>query len=175
MTLTELASVGSFISGIAVVVTLALLLLQMRQTNRNQKALIQQGRSTKVIAGGLRQSELEMSEICIRATQADTAMTAAEINAFVSFGSAMFWTFEDSFLQHQAGLLDTPGWEADVATLRAFLTSPAYRAAWKMSRHMQKGAYRDFIDALIRDVKVIQPYDLPAVWNALIAEELAAA
>ena len=44
MSLSDLAALGSFISGVAVVVTLVFLLVQMRQTNRNQKSLMQQGR-----------------------------------------------------------------------------------------------------------------------------------
>jgi len=47
MSLSDLASIGSFVSGVAVVVTLALLLIQTRQANRNQKALMQQGRSAE--------------------------------------------------------------------------------------------------------------------------------
>ena len=49
MTLSDLAAIGSFISGLAVVITLAFLLLQMRQTNKNQRALMQHGRSTRNI------------------------------------------------------------------------------------------------------------------------------
>lgn len=47
MTLSDLASIGSFVSGVAVVITLVMLLLQMRQTDRNQRAAMQLGRATR--------------------------------------------------------------------------------------------------------------------------------
>lgn len=44
MTLSDLASLGSFISGIAVLVSLIYLALQVRQAEKNQRAIIHQGR-----------------------------------------------------------------------------------------------------------------------------------
>ena len=44
MSLSDLASVGSFVSGIAVLVSLIYLALQVRQAEKNQRALIHQGR-----------------------------------------------------------------------------------------------------------------------------------
>jgi hypothetical protein len=49
MSLSDLAALGSFVSGVAVMVTLIFLLLQMRQANRNQRALMQRMRSARNI------------------------------------------------------------------------------------------------------------------------------
>jgi len=40
----------NFISSVAVVVTLVFLLIQTRQTNRNQKSLMQRGRTSRWIS-----------------------------------------------------------------------------------------------------------------------------
>ena len=71
MSLSDLASIGSFVSGVAVVVTLALLLIQTRQTNRNQKALMQQGRSARTVELLMTLSEPRQSEIIVRAEAGD--------------------------------------------------------------------------------------------------------
>src|SRR5690242_3923725 len=47
MSLSDLAALGSFVSGLAVAVTLILLLLQMRQSDRNQRASMQLGLATR--------------------------------------------------------------------------------------------------------------------------------
>ncbi len=47
MTLSDIASIGSLISGVAVLVSLAYLALQVRQTERNQRASIHQGASER--------------------------------------------------------------------------------------------------------------------------------
>ena len=43
MTLSDLAAIGSLVSGLAVLVSLVYVSIQIRQTERNQRALINQG------------------------------------------------------------------------------------------------------------------------------------
>ena len=45
MTLSDLAAVGSFVSGIAVFLSFIFLALQLHQANRNQRSLMQQART----------------------------------------------------------------------------------------------------------------------------------
>ena len=51
MSLSDLASLGSFVSGLAVMISLIYLAVQIRQAERNQKAMIQQGRTARMVAG----------------------------------------------------------------------------------------------------------------------------
>jgi len=55
MSHSDLAALGSFTSGIAVVATLVFL-LQIRQTVRNQRSLMQQGRTARIVDATYRQS-----------------------------------------------------------------------------------------------------------------------
>src|SRR5712671_280467 len=48
MTLSDLASFGSLVGGLAVVITLVFLSIQTRQTNKNQRSLMQQGQTNRV-------------------------------------------------------------------------------------------------------------------------------
>ena len=45
MSLSDLASIGSLVGGLAVVITLVFLSIQTRQTNKNQRSLMQQGQT----------------------------------------------------------------------------------------------------------------------------------
>ena len=49
MSLSDLASIGSFVSDVAVVVSLIYLSVQVRHADRNQQAAIRQGRSTRTV------------------------------------------------------------------------------------------------------------------------------
>ena len=49
MTLSVLASLGSFVSGFAVLVSLIYLALQVRQTERNQQISIRHSRATRIV------------------------------------------------------------------------------------------------------------------------------
>jgi len=173
MTLADLSSLGSFVSGLAVIGTLIFLLLQMRQTDKNQKALLQQGRSARVTELILRRTEPELSKALTRGLQADLTLDGSQVESMNAFFAALFWSIEDSFLQYRAGLLILTSWETDDATLRGFFAVPACRVAWTMNRHLMSGSYRDYVDALMRDIKPRAAYDALATWKTLMSRELA--
>jgi hypothetical protein len=66
MSLSDLASLGSFASGLAVTVTLIFLVIQTRQANRNQRALMQQGRAASQVDLLLRYSESYFGRVSLR-------------------------------------------------------------------------------------------------------------
>jgi len=49
MSLSDLASLGSFVSGLAVLISLIYLAIQVQQAEQNQKAQIQQGRAARLV------------------------------------------------------------------------------------------------------------------------------
>ena len=49
MSLSDLASLGSFVSGIAVLMSLVYLALQVRQTERNQQISIRHSRASRTV------------------------------------------------------------------------------------------------------------------------------
>jgi len=174
MSLSDLAAIGSFVSGVAVVATLAFLVLQLRQADKNQKALLQQGRSARVTELILKRTEPELSKALTRGLQADLSIDDFQVEAINAFFAALFWSIEDSFLQYRAGLLLSTSWETDAATLRGFFCVPACRVAWTMNRELMSGEYRDHVDGLMRDIKPRAPSDTLATWRTLMSRELAA-
>ena len=174
MTLTDLASVGSFISGIAVVITLVLLLIQLRQTNKNQRTLMQQGRSVRTVDLIAKMTEPHLSEIIVRAERNDLTLESPEVQAYVRHCAAWLYSWKDSYLQHQAGTLDVESWETDLAALKVVASIPGFRVAWKFGRAWTSATYRDFVDGLLRDTKVEQRSDYSTLWKTWMAEELAA-
>ena len=149
MSLSDLAAVGSLISGIAVFLSFAFLALQLRQANRNQRSLMQQARTGRNVEILLKMSDPDTSEMLAQANTNCAAMSDARIWSFYGFGAAVFWSYEDCFMQFQAKTLDASGWASDVATLERLVAYPPYRAVWKMSRDGMGGAYRDYVDSLI--------------------------
>ncbi|HEY5072888.1 MAG TPA: hypothetical protein VII63_12750 [Caulobacteraceae bacterium] len=173
MALSDLASIGSFFSGLAVVVTLLFLLLQMRQANLNQRALMQQMRSARMIDTILRHAEPGLNRVISQAMQGDAEMDDEQIRAFVAAIDATLFNWEDTFLQHKAGTLDAAGLESDESALRDLSVIPAFRVAWKMGRKYFSSGYRDFVDAIMHETKAIPSPNLKSTWNAMMADELA--
>lgn len=172
MSFSDLASIGGFVSGVAVVVSLVFLALQMRQTNANQKSLMQQGRSARTVDMLMKMSEPVLSETIVNAFGGGSD-EPARIFAFYSFACACFWNYEDSFLQFRARTLDARGWATDELTLRGLLGNPAYRAVWRMARAGMNADYRDYLDRLMREIQPSEPRDVAQVWKAYFTEERA--
>lgn len=172
MSLSDLAAIGSFVSGIAVFFSFFFLALQLRQANRNQKALMQQGRTGRNVDILLKLADPAMSETIALADSHGGSLSDSKIWSFYGFAAAVFWSYEDSFLQFQSKTLDVSSWQSDIATLRRLIASPAYRAVWKMARDGMSGDYREYIDQLMGEVPSNFSRSLTEQFKSSIAEEL---
>ena len=61
MSLSDLASIGSFVSGIAVLASLIYLSLQVSQNTKHSRALIQQGRVTGITTNYLTMADADLA------------------------------------------------------------------------------------------------------------------
>jgi len=173
MALADLAAVGSCVSGVAVVVTLGFLLLQLRQANRNQRAAMQQGRSARMFAWIMRVSEPEMSALTARLFDGETELTSTEAQSFGSSAIGLFWHIEDSFLQHRGGTLDELSWATDQSILRSFLRIPAFRVAWTFNRTLFSGPYRAYVDGLIEEIPPRATFNMGEIFTQRLKAEQA--
>lgn len=169
----SIADWSSLASSVAVIVTLGLLLLQMRQADRNQKAILQQGRTERINSQQHLVLEPTFAAVMSRAYRSDLTLDPAEVRMINAFVQAFFWANEDGYLQYKAGFLKKDVWEGDLTTIRAALSSPAFRVGWKMTRNVCSVAYRDFIDAEMRAVKPGKSYEEASIWKHLMEKELA--
>lgn len=172
MSLTDLAAVGSFISSLAVFLSFIFLALQLRQANRNQRSLMQQARTGRNVEILLKMADPGTSETLAQANTDCAAMSDAKIWSFYGFGAAVFWSYEDCFMQFRAKTLDASSWASDVATLERLVAYPPYRAVWKMARDGMGGDYRDYVDSLMEKVPSDTSRSLTDVFKVYMAEEL---
>ena len=173
MSLSDLASLGSFVSGVAVVVSFAFLGFQIRQANRNQRSQIQQGRAGAGLDLMLRLTEPHLQESMMRGRAGDMSLEPAQIDAFVRAWIATFSIWEDSFLQRKTGTIDSASLASDAANHRVYLSYPGCRAAWRVVRGQFTGAFRDYLDGVVRDTPPARPPDVAAAWKAFVSEDVA--
>ena len=172
MSLSDLAAVGSLISGIAVFLSFIFLALQLRQANRNQRSLMQQARTGRNVEILLKMADPATSETLAQASTNCAAMSDAKIWSFYGFAAAVFWSYEDCFMQFQAKTLDANSWASDVATLERLIAYPPYRAVWKMARDGMGGDYRDYVDSLLEKIPSDMSRTLTEIFKAFMIEEL---
>jgi hypothetical protein len=171
MSLSDLASIGSLASGIAVVISLLYLSVQIRQNTKHQRAAMQQGRAGRTVDILLDTSNTDIARAILRGRAAEHALEATELEQFLRVTSAMFTSFEDGYVLRLSGMLDDATIAADEAALKnAILPWPGYRAAWDMLRMSMQPGFRDYIDGLLRSTPVIAETDRMIVWRKVVSD-----
>jgi len=147
MLLSDLAAIGSFISSIAVLVSLIYLGLQVRQSALGQRATAHQGVQEFMRQHQRTLMDNELASIFSRGLGADAGMTEVELMQFhamvrdwLSFHNECFWL-------NARRVLDEDGLKTADNGLRVLLRYPGFRAAWRLSRFSFDKAYRALIDA----------------------------
>lgn len=149
MTLSDLASLGSFINGVAVIVTLVFLLMQMRQTNRNQRAIMNQGvisRSTEIT---MWIAQPDIADLIARIAHDDVNFTRKEVFQAYSILRTFLLNVQDSYVQHKSGLTDDITFENSIAVIKTILGRKAFATIWDRSRTAYAAEFASFIDTLI--------------------------
>ena len=173
MTLSDLASVGSFVSAVAVLISLLYLSLQVRQAEKNQRALMQQGRASRASDHLDRIATGDVVDAFHKGGRGDRDLTLTELRQFGQLFRSSLYGFEDAYFQYNQKMLDEASFQSTVAIIRAQFSWPGARAMWKRQRVMQDPSFRDFMDKIVQEVKVALPRDELADWKADLAAEMA--
>jgi len=172
MSLSDLASLGSFVNGLAVLISLIYLALQVRQTKRNQQIAIRHSRATRIVELQLALANSAVAEAWLNGSGHPQKLSQTELSQFINLCRALFFHFEDSFYQREEGLLNDDAFETVVAGARLSARSPGWRAAWRMARPNFGGRFLAFMDGVVAASAVEPPVDLSLeAWKIAFASE----
>ena len=174
MSLTDLASLGSFVSAIAVLISLIYLSLQVKQAERNQQASIRSTRVTRIVDIMMGLTEPSLADAVTKASAGAPDVTDVQIRQFSFYCGARFFNAEDSFNQFQEGLLSMVIFDSLVTGLKISLSQPGMRVYYKRQRAGFGRAFVDFVDKLLAETPLTPSQDVAAQWRADVAAELAA-
>lgn len=148
MSLSDLANIGSLLSAISVFVTLVFLVLQMRQSNRNQRAMIQQGRASRSADFLLHVIEPSLLPAWTMGLKGAADIGSDRHFQFMYMARARLLSLEDSFLQRQAELMTRSAFDGHAEAFKSVFAAPGLRAAWKMTRASYDGEFAKFVDVM---------------------------
>ena len=181
MSLPDLAALGSFISGLAVLVSLVFLYFQLRQigaqvkqAEKNQQASIRQGRATHLIEliTGIA-NEASLAEALGKAFANANDLTPTQVLQATTHCRAAIFSFEDSFYQHQEGLLNESAFEAFASSTKSVMAMPGWRVGWSGNRNAYGREFVAWMDKLVAETPVAPPADILAQWKNNFVTELA--
>jgi len=173
MTLSDLASIATVISSVAVLVSLIYLGLQTRQNTKHTRALIQQARNHRIVENEmLYVSDPAVRDLAIRGDAADSTLTNEQIRAYMHLVSAHLMTLEDFFYQYRDGLIDAERHASTVSALRNnWATRPGFRAAWNICKHGHGKEFQAFVEQVLAETSARSQLDMTVVWQNLTAAE----
>jgi hypothetical protein len=159
MTLSDIASLGGLISSLAVLVSLLFLYFQIRQTERNQRAAISQA----AIARNVQQNNwliaTEMSAFMLKALTQPDELSEREVWQLTGVVRNLIFGFQDAKFQHESRLADDIIFDHALRSLKFWMASPAFRAAYEQNRSTYAQDLAAEIDRLICDLP-LQSFDM---------------
>ena len=170
MTLSDLASIGNFVSGFAVLVSLVFLTLQIRQSNKNQRAIIQQGRATRIANFLLHVVEPSLLPAWSAGLSGDPQIGPERYFQFMHIARARFVSFEDSFLQRRNGLMEEGVFMGHTNAFQQVFNAPGLRAAWKLTRMSYDPEFAQFLDQIATEPVRDSPSGLQQ-WLLAVGDE----
>jgi protein-disulfide isomerase-like protein with CxxC motif len=165
MTLEQVFFVSQSIAAVAVVASILYLAREVRQSERVQRATMQQGRADRAAHASLTVASAGLSRIWQKALSPTPDLTQEEFAQWALICRSAFLSGEDSYLQHRAGLLDEVAWGSYVASVHFYMASPGMRAMWKVSSKQFGADFRKFVDEILAKVPISCPADSYVAWQ----------
>ncbi len=163
MSLADLASLGSFISGIAVLISLLFVGFQMRQNTLAIRAAASQAHAAnfqQVLTPII--DNAEVAQIWKTGLQDIRALTEEQRVRFIVLVSGNFRFFETAHIQWRRGQLDKAHWEDLEPFIRQFAQQPGIRTYWQVRGHMHSSEFIRWYETIGDAVVPHGLYDLPA-------------
>jgi hypothetical protein len=169
MNFADVASIAGAVSALAVLVSLLFLNIQLRLTQKNQRALTQQGRAGRTADIAMRLMAADFAVIFCRCKNGDPSISEAMLDQFMGYCRAVFLGAEDSFIQHEEELLSELAFVSFSLSLHEIFVSPGVRAVWKMTREWYGPEFVDFMDAIAKQSSTRPAVDQLAQWKTVVA------
>ena len=133
MTLESLANVGEFVGGVAVIITLLYLALQIRQNSRLVRAAAHQSLNepTARVLHAMAQGP-PAAETMTKGLADFHALGPTESFQFISLVTTLLMGFQTQYFQNRDGLLPDDLWRRHRAAGQGWLLSPGIRSVLKI-------------------------------------------
>lgn len=170
MSLSDLASLGTFVSSFAVLISLAYLAIQIRQADRNQQSALVQQRTAARVEGLFHCAEPHLAPVLLKANADPANLSELELSQLFQAYSALWNWFADAFVHHESKLMGGLAYDSLIAEMTPILSRPSARAFWAMSRESYAPAFSDFIDAQMKIVPMVWHANRSERWKAELAK-----
>ena len=178
MTLSDLAALGSFVSGIAVLASLIFLYVQLRQiaqqvrqAEKNQKAAIRQARATQTMDVVVTAMESSAAEAINKGWSGEENISETALRQFRQYCRAAFVGWQDGYYQHLDGLFPETALGSLMGDATTQLGNIGWRTQWRIQRQAFGPQFVAWVDKLAAEAPIDPSVDSLAVWRSALAKE----
>ena len=180
MSLSDLAAIGSFVSGIAVLISLVFLYFQLRQigvqvhqAERNQQASIRDNRASRIVDIIMRSTDPSLSDAILKVMRGDEDISETQFRQFNMFFQARLIHAEEALSQYRDGLLNQSSFDQVGKSLRVAFSYPGARAIYSRIRPGFPDEFVAYADKIVASTPVGSAPDLWASFRSDVADEKA--
>jgi hypothetical protein len=169
MSLSDLASLGAFVSGLAVAASLAYLALQTHQNTKHTRALIQQGRTDRAISALLAWASTDLTTAWLETSGIAATPEARHSRQTSLMFESLLRGSIDSFAQHRDGLLSEEQFGEQCAVIEQMMGLVAFKEYWhdwKAQRGKRMPAFIAFVDGLVPREDEVVSHESRSVFGA---------
>jgi hypothetical protein len=130
MTLEQVSYLSQTVAAAAVVISIVYLAIQVRQAERNQRALMQQARTERGMALAASMEAPHFAAIWVKVTSDNPDLSAVEVSILTTFLRRWALNVLDAQASHAVSLLSDEAFERTCAAARWGFALPLARAVW---------------------------------------------
>ena len=149
MTLEDLGNVGEFLGGVAVVVSLLYLAVQIRQNTRSvRRSAYQAIVSSSVQASVAFANDEGLAELWAKGALEYSTLSSPERMRFASYAYGVLRSYENLFYQYEQGALEAELWQGFHNMLARDLKAPGLVVWWESQRNIFSSKFQQYVDEL---------------------------
>lgn len=173
MTLEQISYLSQSIAAIAVVASLVFVGVQIRQSDKTQRAQMHDNRLRVLRETMLHIASPGVAESFIKGSRADADISDVEWTQFFLISLIQDITRAEQYRQFQEGLISADRWAQTQTMIMANMTTPGFRAIYQVNRPLLSAEYRALLDGLLSETVALDPSVRIGAWKALAAAERA--
>lgn len=173
MTLEQISYLSQTIGAVAVVASLIFVGVQIRQSDKTQRALMHDNRLRVMRETMLHISSPGVTDSFIKGSNADPEISQTEFTQYFLLTLVQDLTRNDQYSQYRDGLISAERWNQSKATIVAMMTAPGYRAMYPLHRALFTSDYQALLDGIMKETVPFDQAKRMEIWKSLAQTESA--
>ncbi len=173
MTLEQISYLSQSIAAVAVIASLVFVGVQIRQSEKTQRAVMHDNRLRQIRETSLHLASPGVTDGFIKGSRGDSDISQTEWTQYFFAIIVQDITRDEQYRQFREGLISNERRRQTHSTIVASMTTPGCRALYPINRSLFSAEYQALLDGLAKKIAPLDPTYRFEAWKSLAAAERA--